>query len=619
MRTSPKKIAIVIPCYNEAKSIAHVIERFSRAQLNRRHLQCYFYVVDNNSTDDTAHQAKQAGAQVISESRKGKGFALRAGFRAVAADIDFVVMLDGDDTYSPEEVVRMIEPLQNDFCDVVVGSRLGGRIQTAAMPPFNRFGNWLFTNAVRVLYRANVTDVLSGYFAWKKETLDSLYPHLKSEGFAIEMEMITKMARMGHRLTSVPISYHPRAGDSHLRPIHDGVRILKMLLKNLAWSPGRLPVTLPARPRKIVFVSDSVYPYMKGGKEKRLYEISQRLADMGFEVHIYTMKWWKGKGPIMQKKVTLHAICRHYQLYKGNRRSIKQAIFFGLACFKLLSVKLDVLDVDHMPFFPIISSWIVCRLRLRKFYGTWHEALSREEWAGYMGRGSSVASAIERLSIKLPHTITAASAHTKKALATLHGRVEDVALVASGIDSRRLLAIQPAAVRCDVLFVGRLVKDKNVNKLIEAIRYINKDIPEIQCIVIGAGPEKERLAQLVEKRELRKNVVFLEPTFSADEIYAYMKAAKVFCLPSIREGFSLVTVEALGCGTPVVTSDAPANAAKQLVQDGQNGSIVSCEPAELAKALLYWVKLPQKPEVSQTVANFDWDTLARQQAEVYTR
>jgi hypothetical protein len=90
---------------------------------------------------------------------------------------------------------------------------------------------------VRVFYRANVTDVLTGYFAWKKEVIDELHPYLVSQGFAIEMEMITKMARMGCEVYSVPISYHPRSGETNLRPFYDGYRILKMFFRNLPWRP----------------------------------------------------------------------------------------------------------------------------------------------------------------------------------------------------------------------------------------------------------------------------------------------------------------------------------------------------------------------------------------------
>lgn len=154
-------------------------------------------------------------------------------------------MLDGDDTYSPKELLRMIEPLHNNFSDVVIGSRLGGKMTGDSMKLFNRLGNWLFTHLVRYVYRANVTDVLTGYFAWKKKALDELYPHLVSDGFAIEMEMITKMAKLNFEITSVPISYDERAGESNLRPVHDGWRILKMFIRNLSWEAKRVVAIEP--------------------------------------------------------------------------------------------------------------------------------------------------------------------------------------------------------------------------------------------------------------------------------------------------------------------------------------------------------------------------------------
>lgn len=617
---APKKIAIVIPCYNEAASIAEVIRKFPRDLIKHHGYELSVYVVDNNSNDGTATIAAQAGATVIRETQKGKGHALRAGFRALADDIDYVAMLDGDDTYSPEEILRMIEPLDSDFCDVVVGSRLGGHIQNAAMTTFNRLGNWFFTNAVRTIYRANVTDVLTGYFSWRKDALDNLYPHLKSDGFAIEMEMVTKMARLGYRMTSVPISYHPRAGASNLHPLQDGARILKMFMRNLAWTSRAMQISArQMHPRKIVFVSDSIYPYMKGGKEKRLFEISHRLADMGLDVHIYTMHWWDDAAKIRTEHgVQLHAICKYHEMYHGDRRTIREGLAFGLACFKLLRVKFDVLDVDHMPFFPILSSWAVCLIRRRKFYGTWHEALSHSDWTSYMGRSGLIASLIERLSVRLPHTITAASQHTKELLASIHGRVKRVGLVASGIDTKLIASVQPVKSHYDVLYVGRLVKDKNIDKMIRAVGDIAKQRPSVRGLIIGQGIEKKRLQNLTKRLKLERNITFMEPLAESADVYAYMKAARVFCLPSVREGFSIVTLEALGCGTPVVTAESPANAARGFIQEGINGSIVPCTPHDLATAITHWTSLPQKPDTSSGVAEYDWHNLTQQQLEVYS-
>ncbi|HSX01972.1 MAG TPA: glycosyltransferase [Candidatus Saccharimonadia bacterium] len=616
---APKKVAVVIPCYNEAASIAEVIKRFPCARLAQHALELKIYVVDNNSSDDTAAIAEQAGATVIYESKKGKGNALRAGFRGVAPDCDYVVMLDGDCTYDPGEIMRVIEPLRSDFCDVVIGSRLGGRIKTAAMSRLHRVGNRLFTGAVRWLYGANVTDVLTGYFAWKKSALDALEPHIKSAGFAVEMEMITKMARLGHQMASVPISYDPRAGESHLRPFYDGSRISLMLLKNLVWRPAKV---LRARgefvPRRLVFVSDTIYPYMKGGKEKRLHEITKRLASMGHEVHIYTMHWWDDPTKARTEDgVQLHALCRHHELYRGDRRAIKEGVMFGLACFKLFWVRFDVLDVDHMPFFPLFSAWIVCAMRGRKMGATWHEALTQKEWIDYMGPGGLIAWLMERISLQLPHSITAASAHTKELLATTHGRARRVELVGSGIDTSLLSTVPRAQIDCDVLYVGRLVKDKHVDQLILAVDIMRRARPEARCVIIGDGIEGPHLRRQVARLGLQANITFLEALPEAADVYSYMKAARVFCSPSVREGFGITVLEALGCGTPVVTVDSPGNAARHLIADGQNGAIVPLTPVALAEAMAYWVAVPNKPDVAARVADYDWRQLAKKQAEVY--
>lgn len=235
-----KHLVVLIPCHNEADNIATVIQKFPRAELEHNGFKLSIIIIDNNSTDGTADVARKAGAKVFHESAKGKGNAMRKGFTSLPADTDYVVMLDGDDTYSPYEIMRLVEPLHNNFCNVVLGSRLSGKMHDKAMPAGNRAFNWFCAHIVRYVYRANITDVLTGYFAWTKKAIDELHPHLVSDGFALEMEMITKMARLGHEIYSVPISYHPRIehSNSNIRPIYDGLRILGMFVRNLTWKPG---------------------------------------------------------------------------------------------------------------------------------------------------------------------------------------------------------------------------------------------------------------------------------------------------------------------------------------------------------------------------------------------
>ena len=232
-----KKIVILIPCYNEEKGIGDVISGIPKDKLKKLGYKTEVLVIDNNSKDRTAQIAKSKGAKVITETKQGKGYAIRTGFRNISRDADIIAMIDGDSSYNIKELPRLIEPLENKFADVIVGTRLNGKITENSMSYFNRVGNWLFTFLARVGYDTNVLDVCSGFFAWKKNVVTNLSNHLESNGFSIEMEMITKMARMKYTCYSVPISYNPRNGKSSLRPIKDGISILHAWARNLTWKP----------------------------------------------------------------------------------------------------------------------------------------------------------------------------------------------------------------------------------------------------------------------------------------------------------------------------------------------------------------------------------------------
>lgn len=235
-----KKITVVIPCYDEQLGIGKVIDDIPTKQLKRLGFSTEVIVIDNNSKDKTAKIARKKGAKVIIEEKQGKGNAIRTGFRNIGKT-DYVVMLDGDNTYKANEIPRLIEPLDSGFCDVIIGSRLEGKMNKYSMSFSHKFVNWAWTFFVRQVYRANVTDTCTGYFAWTAKAIKKLNGYIKSPGFAIEAEMITKMAKLGHKIYSVPITYDPRHGksSSHLSPIKDGFRITWMLVKNIGWKPSK--------------------------------------------------------------------------------------------------------------------------------------------------------------------------------------------------------------------------------------------------------------------------------------------------------------------------------------------------------------------------------------------
>ena len=232
-----KNITIIIPCHNEEKGIELVIREIPTKKLITLGYKTEILVIDNNSTDKTATVAHEHGATVIFEKKQGKGHAIRTGFSYIDKDVDYIVMLDGDNTYKGSEIPRMIEPLENDFCDVIIGSRLEGKMVGKSLSFSHRVANWYFTFFARQFYSINMTDTCTGFFAWKKEVVDKLLIHTKSSGFAIESEMITKMAKLGYKIFSVPITYDSRKGESKLSPIRDGIKITLMLIKNLTWKP----------------------------------------------------------------------------------------------------------------------------------------------------------------------------------------------------------------------------------------------------------------------------------------------------------------------------------------------------------------------------------------------
>jgi glycosyltransferase involved in cell wall biosynthesis len=599
-----KKVTVLIPCYNEQEGIAGVIQGLPKEQLRAHGYELSVLVIDNNSSDDTTKVALEAGADVIFEPKQGKGNAIRTGFYSIADDTDYIVMLDGDHTYRPEEVIRLLEPLNSGFANVIIGSRLGGRISEGSMKPFNRVGNWVYSHLVRYSYGVNVTDVLTGYFAWTKDAIVKLRPHLVSDGFAIEMEMITKLARLGEDIYSVPISYDARAGESSLHPVRDGIRILRVYVKNLTWAPKRPSL------QRVAFVSDAILPYHRGGKEKRLHEISRRLTGPNREVHIYTMKWWSGPNTIVKDGVYLHAICRLHPLYQNGRRSTREAIMFGLATLMLVFEDFDTLDVDSMPFFPLFSARIVAWIRRKPLFATWHEVTDLASWQAYIGPVKGIiAWTVERLAMHSAETIISVSKHTTLRLRA-NGFKRQVVTVPLGVDLASIYTINPSLQKSDVIFVGRLVAHKNVDLLIKAIAIAKVEYPHVVAKIVGNGPEKPALTRLISQLDLEDNMSLIGTVERDSDLYGLMKASKMFVLPSIREGFSVVALEANAAGIPVITTNHPDNAARELVTDGINGYLVNPTAEAIADGIMTILENRHSMKPKNDILQYDWDAVA---------
>ena len=364
--------------------------------------------------------------------------------------------------------------------------------------------------------------------------------------------------------------------------------------------------------RKIAFVSDAVMPWHMGGKERRLWEISRRLVGGDSEVHIYTMQWWSGPKTIVQDGIHYHAICKLHPLYSEGRRSIAEAIFFALATFKLLFVRFDVLDVDHIPFFPLFSARVVTWLRGKKMYATWHEVWGRDYWLEYMGGVSGYFGyCVERLSFMLPDTILSISEHTTQALRQA-GVKQTIRTITLGADLDSIYAAKPSGMQSDIIFVGRLLDHKGVALLVQALAFVKESLPDVKLLIIGSGPERKNIDTLVAKLQLQQNVTILNAVERHEDLYGLMKSSKMLVLPSIREGFGLVVVEANAAGIPVITTSHKHNAAKELIREAVNGIVVEPTAQDIAAKILYIMDNRSRMTPKKEIERFDWKVIVQQ-------
>jgi glycosyltransferase involved in cell wall biosynthesis len=282
-----------------------------------------------------------------------------------------------------------------------------------------------------------------------------------------------------------------------------------------------------------------------------------------------------------------------------------------LATLRLLAVPFDALDVDHMPFFPLFTARLVCSLRRKPLHATWHEVWGREYWRTYLGPLGIVGHLVERLALRMPDTIISNSEQTTRRLKAVAPtvRVETVEL---GVDFRRIDAAEPAPLSSDVMYAGRLLSHKNVDVLIESVALARLQHPQIRCLIVGEGPERARLETLTLSLGLTDNVRFVDFVPSHDELFALMKASGVFALPSEREGFGAVVLEANACGLPVVTVDHPDNAARHLIRSGENGYVTQLAPEPLANTILRCMDRQSglRPREAVELASSDWSAVA---------
>lgn len=375
---------------------------------------------------------------------------------------------------------------------------------------------------------------------------------------------------------------------------------------------------------KIALVYDAIYPYKKGGAERRFYEIGKRLCEKEHEVHLYGMKFWDGEANIRENGMYLHGICDAKELYtKRGKRSIFEAIYFGFYSFKLLREDIDIIDCCAFPYFSLFSCKLISIIKKIPLYSTWHEVWGKNYWNQYLGWKGFFGYFIEKLAITMPTEVISVSQHTTSRLKNELSLKKTIYTIPNGIDTNLISKIKSKREKSDIIYAGRLLQNKNINVVIRSIKLIKREMPRIKCLVIGDGPEKNTLEALTHKLNLEKNINFLGFLENQNDVYALMKSSKVFVLPSTREGFGIVVIEANACGIPVITINHKNNAAKQLVENGKNGYVCELNELEISRNIMKILKSNNKNNMKKSCIElskkFDWDRIINEIEGVYNQ
>lgn len=370
---------------------------------------------------------------------------------------------------------------------------------------------------------------------------------------------------------------------------------------------------------RVALVYDAVHPWVTGGGERRFHELAVRLAAAGHEVHWYGMRWWDGPRVVERDGVVLHGVCRARPLYTATgRRSVLQALVFGVACLRLLGARFDVVDCCGFPYFSLFAARLATWVRGGRLVSTWHEVWGPVYWRTYLGRLGAVGAVVERTAARLPDAVVAVSPQTAEQLVALGVRAP-TAVVVNGVDHDAVAAAEEASTGYELVSAGRLCDFKDVELLLDAHALVLAERPGTTLAVVGDGPHRGVLVDRARALGTDPLVTFTGRLPGAHDVYGLLKASRLLALTSQREGFGIVVVEAHACGIPAVVADHPGNLATALVGPGL-GAVAAPEPRAVADALLAQLarldddatRAEVRRDVRRSADRYHWDAVARE-------
>jgi glycosyltransferase involved in cell wall biosynthesis len=342
---------------------------------------------------------------------------------------------------------------------------------------------------------------------------------------------------------------------------------------------------------RICLVYDCLFPHTVGGAERWYRNLGERLAADGHEVTYLTLRQWdRGTDPGVPG-VDVRAVGPRIPLYVSDasgRRRILPPLVFGLGVLWHLlrhGRRYDVVHTASFPYFSLLAAALVRPLHRFGLVVDWHEHWSRAYWREYLGPlGGRAGAAVQRLCVRVPQRAFCFAQMT--ADRCVEEGMRDRVTVLSGLYTGTHILSDVTESTPLVMFAGRHIPEKRVPDLVPAIERARRSLPELRCVIFGDGPEHAKVQQMVAERGLQ-DVIELPGFVDGERIDETMSRALCMVLPSRREGYGMVVVEAASWGTPSIVVADPDNAATELLDDGVNGIVAaSTSPEDLAGAIL---------------------------------
>jgi len=340
---------------------------------------------------------------------------------------------------------------------------------------------------------------------------------------------------------------------------------------------------------RICLLYDCLFPYTVGGAERWYRNLGERLAADGHDVTYLTLRQWDRDTVPDVEGVTVRVVGPRMQLYSGpgQRRILPPLVFGAGVLWHLLrhGRRYDVVHSCSFPYFPLLAAAVLRPLAGYRLVVDWFEVWSRDYWREYLGVvGGTVGWLVQRLGARVRQRAFCFSRLYAERLRAegLRGEITMLAGAYDGpLEPRSRRAAEPL-----VVFAGRHIPEKQVPAIIPAIAAARATSPSLQALILGDGPERDAVLRAVAEVGLQ-GIIAVPGFVSTDEVHAAIERALCLLLPSRREGYGLVVVEAAASGTPSIVVAGPDNAAVELITDGENGYVApSAGPEDLAAAIL---------------------------------